>query len=85
MAEPFDLSQDDSPEERLKREIAAKGVVDGRTMRKRGRNEQIALKTTILKRQQLQRLALQANKSQVEVFEAALDAYERELKKGKKQ
>jgi hypothetical protein len=87
MAEPvpFDLSQDDSPEERLKRETAAKGVVDGRTMRKRGRDRQIALKTTILKQQQLQRLALQANKSQVEVFEAALDAYERELKKGKKQ
>ena len=87
MAEPvpFDLSQDDSTEERLKRENAAKGIVDGRTMRRRGRAEQIALKTTILKRQQLQRLALQANKSQVEVFEAALDAYERELKRGKKQ
>jgi hypothetical protein len=80
----FNLSEDDSTEERLKREAAAKGVVDGRTMRRRGRDEQVALKTTLLKRQQLQRLALLTNKSQVEVFEAALDAYERELKKSGK-
>jgi hypothetical protein len=53
-------------------------------MRRRGRDEQVALKTTLLKRQQLQRLALLTNKSQVEVFEAALDAYERELKKSGK-
>ena len=81
----FDLSEGDDVESRLAREAAAKGVVDGRTMRRRGRAEQVALKTTLLKRQQLQRLALLANMSQVEVFEAALDAFERELKKdGKK-
>jgi hypothetical protein len=84
MSEPFDLSEGDSVEARLARENAAKGVVDGRTMRRRGRNEQVALKTTLLKRQQLQRLALLTNKSQVEVFEEALDAYERSLSKGKK-
>jgi hypothetical protein len=80
----FNLSENDNAEDRLMRENAAKGVVDGRTMRKRGRNEQIALKTTLPKRQQIQRLALLTSKSQVEVFEAALDAYERELKKGGK-
>lgn len=80
----FNLSEDDNAETRMKRENAAKGIVDGRTMRKSGRNEQIALKTTLPKRQQLQRLALLTSKSQIEVFEAALDAYERELKKGKK-
>ena len=33
----FDLSEGDDVESRLAREAAAKGVVDGRTMRRRGR------------------------------------------------
>lgn len=81
----FDLSEDDTPETRLKRESAATGIVDGRKLRKGSRNEQVAIKTTALKRSQLQRLALRAQKSQVEVIEEALDLYERELNKsGKK-
>jgi argininosuccinate lyase len=79
--EPFDLSQDDTHEARLRREAAATGIVDGRKLRKGSRNEQVAIKTTALKRSQLQRLALRAQKSQVEVIEEALDLYERELNK----
>lgn len=84
MSEPFDLSQDDTLESRLLRELSASGIVDGRKRRKGNRNEQIALKTTLLKRQQLQRLVALTNKTQIEVIEEALDAYERELKTRKK-
>ncbi len=77
----FDLSEADTAEDRLKRELAAKGLVDARTLRKRGRSEQVALKTTLFKKQQLQRLALLTNKTQVEVFEEALDAYEAQQQK----
>ena len=80
----FNLSEDDTPEERLRRESAATGIVDGRKLRKGSRNEQVAIKTTALKRSQLQRLALLANKSQVEVIEEALDLYEREWNKASK-
>ena len=33
----FDLSEDDTPETRLKRESAATGIVDGRKLRKGSR------------------------------------------------
>ena len=84
MSEPFDLSQDDTPESRLLRESSASGIIDGRKRRKGNRNEQIALKTTLLKRQQPQRLVALTGKTQIEVIEEALDAYERELKARKK-
>jgi hypothetical protein len=80
---PFDLSSEDTPETRLEGENLAKGLIDGRSLRRRGRGEQVALKTTILKRQQFQRLALRMNRSLTEVFEEALDALERELDRRK--
>ena len=58
--------------------------IDGATTAKRkaelqAQFEQVLATWLVLKKQQLRRLALRTNKSQVEVFEAALDAYEREL------
>ena len=77
---PFDLSEStDTAESRLAGETLARGLIDGRNFRRRGRAEQVALKTTLLKRQQMQRLALRMNKTLTEVFEEALDALEREL------
>lgn len=78
---PFDLSSDDNFEDRQKGENLARGLIDGRKLRRRGRAEAVALKTTLLKRQQLQRLALRMNKSLTEVFEEALDALEEKLNK----
>jgi hypothetical protein len=80
---PFDLSTDDSPRSRLEGETLARGLIDARKLRRRGRAEQVALKTTLLKRQQLQRLALRTNKTLTEVFEEALDAFEEKLDKRK--
>ena len=53
----------------------------GHALRKRGRDEQVAFKTTLLKRQQLERLALRLGpgKSLTDTFEAALDALEDRL------
>jgi hypothetical protein len=43
------------------------------------RGEQVAMKTSPAKREQLQRLALRMNVTFVEAFEAALDALEEKL------
>lgn len=65
---------------RRARETAAKGLIDGRTRRKKGeRNEQLNLRTTIAKKQQMQRLATATGKTQVEIVEEAIDLFEREL------
>jgi hypothetical protein len=81
---PFDLSEPgDTLQGRLEGENLARGLMDGRKLRRRGRAEQVALKTTLLKRQQLQRLALRMNRSLTEVFEDALDALEEKLNSGK--
>ena len=66
-------------ESRMLRESSASGIVDGRKRRKGNRNEQIALKTTLLKRQQLQRLVSRTGKTQIEIIEEALDVYEAHL------
>jgi hypothetical protein len=67
-------------DERVAGEARATGVIDGRKLRKSGRNHQIGLKTSILKAQQLQRLALLTGLTMTEVIERALDSFERELK-----
>jgi hypothetical protein len=79
--QPLDLSDyvEDAYEERIAGEMRATGIIDGRKLRRSGRNKQIGLKTSVLKAQQLQRLALRTRQSMTEVIEAALDAYEREL------
>jgi hypothetical protein len=84
VAEPMNLASDDTHEARLSGEIRASGLLDGRTMRRRGRGEQIGLKVNALKKQQLQRIALLLNVTMTEVIEAALDAYEEKLKAGGK-
>jgi hypothetical protein len=81
---PFDLSSDDSPESRIGGENLARGLIDARTLRRRGRAHQVALKTSLLKRQQLERLALRTGKTLTEVFEEALDALEEKLNRGGK-
>ena len=75
----FDLS--DNAESRLLRESSATGISDLRKKRKGERNEQFGFKTTLLKRQQLQRLVAFTGKTQIEVIEEALDVYEDYLKK----
>lgn len=75
---PMDLS--DNAEARLLREASANAIVDGRKRRKGERNEQFGFKTTLLKRQQLQRLVAFTGKTQIEVIEEALDVYEAYLK-----
>ena len=71
---PFDLSEPgDTLQGSLKGENLARGLMDGR---------KLALKTTLLKRQQRQRLALRMNRSLTEVFKEAPDALE-ELNRGK--
>ena len=78
---PFDLSNQslDSPETREQGEARARGIIDGRTARRRGRGEPVAFKTTLIKRQQLQRLALRMNTTLTEVIERALDELEKKL------
>ena len=76
---PFDLS--DNAESRLLREATASAIVDGRKRRKGERNEQFGFKTSLLKRQQLQRLVAFTGKTQIEVIEEALDVYEDHLKR----
>jgi hypothetical protein len=80
IGKPFDLSRtEDTLEARQHGEALARGLVDGRKLRRRGRSEQVALKTSLLKRQQMQRLAMRMNATLTEVFEAALDALEERL------
>jgi hypothetical protein len=78
---PFDLSHSgDSLESRQAGEVGARGIVDGRvSVRRKTRTEQVALKTSVLKAQQFAHLSLRMNASKIEVFEAALDALQREL------
>jgi hypothetical protein len=80
----FDVLADtaDDTNKRQQREDAARGgIIDGRTRKRarRGRAEQIAMKTSPQKREQLQRLALRMGVTFVEAFEAALDALEEKL------
>jgi hypothetical protein len=81
---PLDVSQSDNAEDRLHGEDLARGLIDGRTIRRKGRAESMAFKTTLPKRQQIQRLTLRTGKTMTEVIELALDAYEKELDKGLK-
>jgi hypothetical protein len=79
-ANPFDVSQSgDTVDARIGREGQGKSLTGNRARRRTSRPEQVAFKTTKLKIQQLDRLSVRANKTKVEVFEAALDALEREL------
>jgi hypothetical protein len=81
---PFDLSADDTAEMRLLGESTATTLIDGRKRNLVDRTSQVAFKTTLVKRQQLQRLVRLSRMSQVEVIEAALDLFERELNAAEK-
>jgi hypothetical protein len=65
---------------RKQRENAARGgIIDGRRRVRRTRTEQVAMKTTPERREQLQRLAMRMEVTFVHAFEAALDALEEKL------
>jgi hypothetical protein len=66
---------------RRARETIAKGLIDGRTRKKGERNEQLNLRTTVAKKQQMQRLATATGKTQVEIIEEAIDLFEAHLEK----
>jgi hypothetical protein len=76
---PFERLSTDTLDARLGRETQAKGMGGGKQRRRTSRPDQIALKTSPLKRQQFDRLSLRLGKSKVETFEAALDALEEKL------
>lgn len=60
---------------RLESETRAK--IDGRTLRKKGRTEQMAFRFTPERRAQIERLSLQYGCTFAEVIERGLDALER--------
>ena len=66
--------------ERGEAETEALSKVDGRTLRRRGRTETFSTKTTPDVIQTLQRIAMAEDISMVEVFERALEAYDRALR-----
>lgn len=78
----FDVLGDtgDGSTKREQREEAARGgIIDGRKRKRVTRTEQVAMKTSPHKREQLQRLALRMGVTFVVAFEAALDALEEKL------
>ncbi len=64
-------------------ENAALGKVDGRTLRRRGRTETFSTKTTRDVIEMVQRIARAENMTMVEVFEAAMKAYDHRLRGNK--
>lgn len=80
-ANPFAISKTaDTLEGRLGRETKAQALAGPAPGRRRiTRPAQIALKTSPLKKQQLERLSLRLDSSMVVVFELALDALEEKL------
>jgi hypothetical protein len=78
---PFDLSADqpDTAEGRIAREKAALGIVDGHQIRRTGRTIPVMIKTTPVRRKQLQDLAARLNTSMTAVVEAGLDLMEERL------
>lgn len=67
-------------EERADLEAKAMNKVDGRTLRRRGRTETFSTKTTRDVIETVQRIAQAEGVPMVEVFEAAIKAYDRALK-----
>ena len=81
----FDVLGDitDNDANRQQREDAARGgIIDGRRRKRVTRTEQVAMKTSPQKREQLQRLALRMGVTFVVAFEVALDALEEKLDRG---
>lgn len=63
-------------------EAEARARVDGRTLRRKGRDRPTLLRLTSEKRQQLERIAQRDGKTFVDIIEEALDAYEKLRGKG---
>lgn len=68
----------DTAESREQAETASKARVDGRSLRRKGRGEQILFRTSSAYRAKLEKLALANNWSFSETFERAIDALDRE-------
>jgi hypothetical protein len=79
MNEPMNLGTNDTHEGRLSGESRATGLLDGRTIHRRGRDVALALKVTSLKKQQLLRLSVRTQLSMTEIIEAGIDLYEQKL------
>jgi|GEM_PF-5718814 len=65
-----------SVEDRAELEDAARARVDGRTLRRKGRTEQLLIRTTPARRQQVERLARELGLTFAEVVERGLDLLE---------
>jgi hypothetical protein len=77
---PFDRLGTDTLDRRLGRESQAKASASRGAPRRTTRPAQIAIKTTELTRQRLERLSVWLEKSKVEVIEIALEDLEERLK-----
>lgn len=79
LQQPVNPEAIEQEEERWQRsEKGAHGRLDGRFIKRRSRDVQIGLKTTDERKKQFDRLRMLTGLSYVEIFEAGLDAFERE-------
>lgn len=76
----LERSERDTAEDREIKERAGMGKVDGRTLRKTGRSEQMMLRTTPAVRKDVERLAAANGWSFSETMERAIEALKREMK-----
>ncbi len=75
--QPVDAAALTAEEDRRTRgEVNARGLIDGRYLKRKNRNAQVGLKTTDEKKKQFDRMRMLTGMSYTEIFEAALDAFE---------
>ncbi len=75
--QPVDAGALAREEERRSRgEIGARGLIDGRFLKRKNRTAQIGLKTSEEKKKQFDRLRMLTGWSYTEIFEQALDDFE---------
>ncbi len=72
-------SLEDEEKRREKAERSARGLIDGRTLKRKNRQFQIGIKTTEAVKKEFDRIRMLTGLSYTEIFENSLAAYEREL------